>query len=106
MDSVLYDMKEFVASAELFSEALLIVAVDEEARSKYVLSTFMSYQDICRSAIIFTYGKQEKFAKDLQSIESVIGKQNIIVIERFNNSQSLRKESKVVQTKKQHCAFR
>ena len=87
MNSIIYEMKEFVASPELFSEALLVAAVDDEARSKYAIGKITSFQDICGAAIVFTYGEMDKYGEVLQSIESVYGAENVNVIEGFTNSQ-------------------
>ncbi len=87
MNSIIYDMHEFDKKENLLTDALLILAIDREARSQYALREFNACEQVCQNAIIFDY---DNYASNIIDTASSIpaNAQSKIVLKGLPKSQT------------------
>ena len=88
MSSVIYDLKRFNPENGFLDNSMLILAIDEEDRSKHVLNIIARQNNNCRSAIVFIYGDQRNFANELELLKMAIHTENINIIDGFSMTQN------------------
>lgn len=85
MNSIIYEMNEFLNPVALLKDSLLIFAIDDEERSLYALNRFVETKSKGKAALVFAYSNDcEMFLKKLTSI---IDPESIYVIDGFPSSQ-------------------
>ena len=80
-------MEELKVSEEFLSDALMIVALGDEDRSKYAIDQFVVYNGVCKSALIISYSESDKKDTLFGKLQKLVSGNDIKLIDGLTHSQ-------------------